>query len=349
MTNQKSQKGRIASFAVMILFVALTLFLIFKNYELATILSILQNTNMLFILAACLCMFLYIFLEAAAIRTITRSLGVKQSVFKSGVYACVDLYFSAITPSSEGGQPLMIYTMNKDGISISKATITAVLFTNSFTGSLLLCTAIAALLSPHILFFDNWYFRICLIIGLIVSLAIMIGCLLLLRFGHHAKRLATRLIRILCKIRLLRHPEKAEGKVDKAILDFAQCRHYIAKHPFLTVRVLLLAFLQRVVFFTVPYFIYLSFGLNMASFSKIFAIQVATQMSVYALPIPGSAGATEAMLLLMYETIYTEDQAVSAMLLARGVTFYLNIIFCGLVTLINNLVSSRKNKELELS
>ncbi len=347
--NKRTVKRRIISFSVMVLFIAVTLYLIFRHYELDDILAALKGNNYVYILLAALFMLLYVALEGVSLRTITRSLGVKQSPVKSYVYASVDLYFSAITPSSEGGQPLMIYTMNRDGISISKATVTAVLFTNSFTCGLLLCTALAAAISPKILFFDSLYFRVCLIVGLVVSFAVLAGCILFLRFGHLARRFGLFCIRLFVKLHILRHRERAEERLDRAIADFAECRHYIAEHPLLTVRVMCLAFLQRVVFFTVPYFVYLSFGLNSATFFDIFAIQVMTQMSVYALPIPGSAGATEAMLLLLYETVYTEDQAVSAMLLTRGITFYLNVAVCGLVTLINNLVSNRKKKERKMT
>ncbi len=352
----RARVGRIVSFVVMLFFIVLTLALIFRQHELGEIFSTLKNNNLFYVLLACLFMLLYVALEGASLGTITRSLGIKIFPLKSFAYASVDLYFSAITPSSEGGQPLMIYTMNREGISISKATVTAVLFTTSFTGGLLLCTLLAAFLSPNILFFDNPYFRICLIVGIIVSLVIFAGCILLLRFGHLARRLGLFVIRLLAKIKLLRRRERAEQKLDQSIADFAGCRHYIATHPLLTIKVMLLAFLQRVVFFMVPYFIYLSFGPEIAipgfsSFSTVFAVQVMTQMSVYALPIPGSAGATEAMLTLLYtELIYPEKQiAASAMLLARGVTFYLNVLLCGLVTLINTLCFQRRQKKESLT
>ena len=347
--NKKNTKSNVISFIVMMLLIGVTLYMIFTNYSPSVILGIVTDTNLLYILIAVFLMLVYVSLEGISLRTITRSLGEKTTLRKGLTYASVDLYFSAITPSSEGGQPLMVYTMARDGISISRSTVTAVLFTNMFTSGLLICTGIGLLISPGLLLTDNVWFQICLIVGLVISAAIFVGCILLLRFGHTMQKLGVKLIALCHKIRLIKNEEKALEKLDGAIKDFAACSEYIKTHPLLTVRVLLLATLQRIVFFSVPYFVYLSFGLSGTSYFELFAIQVVTQMSVYALPIPGSAGAAEAMMLLMYQNVYSEDQAVSAMLLARAVTFYFTVLFCGSVTLIDSILFRRKNREETLS
>ena len=346
MNNTKRKtKSNIISFAVMILIIGLTLYMVFSNYSPALILDIVRDTNPFYVMAAIGLMFLYVLLEGVSLRAITRSLGEKTTFRKGIVYGSVDLYFSAITPSSEGGQPLMVYTMTRDGISISRSTIAAVLFTNMFTSGLLICTGIACLFSPSLIFTDNFWFRLCLIVGLAISCIIFVGCILLLRFGHTMKKLGVKLIGFLHKIRILRNKEKALHKLDVAVEDFASCSEYIKTHPFLTFKVLLHATLQRIVFFSVPYLIYLAFGMSGASYFDIFAIQVMIQMSVYALPIPGSAGATEAMMLLLYQTVYPENIAVSAMLLVRAVTFYFTVIFCGGVTLVDSIHFKRKKRE----
>ena len=346
-SNKRNTKSNIISFAVMVLIIGITLYMIFTNYSPAELLVILRETNPFFVLAAVALMLLYVSLEGASLHTITRSLGEKTGFGKGFVYACVDLYFSAITPSSEGGQPLMIYTMTRDGISISRSTITAVLFTNMFTSGLLICTGIGFILSPSLLATDNVWFRICLAVGLTVSAIIFIGCILLLRFGHTMEKLGVKLIEFLHRIHILKNTDKALRKLEDAVNDFAECSEYIKTHPILTAKVLLHATLQRIVFFSVPYFIYLAFGLSGATYFDIFAIQVVTQMAVYALPIPGSAGATEAMMLLLYQTVYPENYTVSAMLLARAVTFYFTVLFCGSVTLGDAIRFKRRKKREE--
>lgn len=344
-TKKRNKKSTIISLAVMMLIIGLTLYMIFTKYSPSALLEVLKETNPLFILAAVALMLIYVSLEGVSLHTITHSLGEKTGYGKGLIYASVDLYFSALTPSSEGGQPLMIYTMARDGISIPRSTITAVLFTNMFTSGLLICTGIAFIISPSLIAIDNIWFRICLMIGLAISIIIFIGCILLLRFGHTMKKLGVKLIGFLHKIHILKNTDKALHKLDDAVNDFAACSEYIKTHPFLTIKVLLYATLQRIVFFSVPYFIYLAFGLSGATYFEIFAIQVVTQMAVYALPIPGSAGATEYMMLLLYQTVYPESYAASAMLLARAVTFYFTVIFCGSVTLGDSIHFRRKKRE----
>lgn len=346
-----SKKGRIISFTVMILLIILTIYILFTKYSFDDILNSLRQANPLYIVIACLLVLVYVGLEGISLRTIASSLGEKRSYAKGFVFASVDLYFSAITPSSEGGQPLMIYAMDRDGISLSKSTVTALLFSSMFTSGLLICTILAAIFRFDILTFDNTLFRICLIVGLCVSVFIVAGCAFLLRFGHTVRRIGLWGIGLLCKMHLIKNREKIEAKLDSAIEDFSQCEAYIKDHPFLTFKILILAFLQRVVYFSIPFFIYLSFGIGTASFFDVFALQVFVQMAVYALPIPGSALIMEEVLILLYSTFLypTEAMSASAVLLTRAATFYLVVIICGAVTLIDNLVSHRKTKDLELS
>ena len=348
--TKQNKKTNYISLAVMLLIIGLTLYLIFRDYSPALILSKMKENNLLYIALAFLLMLVYVMLEGVSLRTITRSFG-EQTTFKKGlVYGAVDLYFSAITPSSEGGQPMMVYTMTRDGISISRSTITAILFTNMFTSGLLICTGIALLISPSLLFTESLLFRICLIFGLVVSFLLFAGCILLLRFGHTMKKLGVKLIGFCRKIRLIKNEEKALTKLDDSVADFAACSAYIKEHPFMTVKVLFFATLQRVVYFSVPYLIYLSFGFTDCSYFEVFAIQVLMQMAVYSIPIPGAAGITETMMQLLYLNIYpAEDIAVTAMLLVRAVTFYFTVLFCGGVTLTDSILHKRKKRKESLS
>lgn len=347
--KNRSKKGNIISFAVMLIIIGLTLYLIFRDYSPAMIFQTVKENNLIYIGLALILMLVYVLLEAASIRTITRSFGEKTSYRKAISYSASDLYFSAITPSSEGGQPMMIYAMKRDGISISRSTVTAVLFTNMFTSGLLICTGIAIILHPELLYTDDLLFKICFILGVVVSVILFVGCLLLLRFGHTMEKLGVKIIGFLHKIHLIRNEEKYLRKLKVSVADFAACSEYIKAHPILTVKVLILATLQRIVYFSVPYFIYLSFGFTRASFFYIFAVQAITQIAVYAMPIPGSAGITEKMLILMYEPIYySEDLAISAMLLVRAATFYFTVFFCGTITLIDNMVHKKTQREESL-
>ncbi len=51
-------------------------------------------------------------------------LGEKSNPIKNLKYAFIGFFFNAITPAASGGQPMQVYYMHKDGISIGSSTLT---------------------------------------------------------------------------------------------------------------------------------------------------------------------------------------------------------------------------------
>ena len=78
--------------------------------------SFLRNANYIYIVLAFFAVIIYILFEGLAIRSIASSFGYKKRVRDAFVYSSADIYFSAITPSASGGQPMTAYIMYKDKI-----------------------------------------------------------------------------------------------------------------------------------------------------------------------------------------------------------------------------------------
>ena len=66
--------------------------------------------------------------------------------------------------------------------------------------------------------------------------------------------------------------------------------------------------------------------------------------SVSALPLPGSIGISEIVFLLIFGTIYPTNIGSSAMILNRTVSFYLIVIICAIVVMVNSLLLNKTNK-----
>ena len=85
--------------------------------------------------------------------------------------------------------------------------------------------------------------------------------------------------------------------------------------------------------FSVPYFVYKAFGLSAYSYLDILALQTVLTICVSSLPLPGAVGASEGSFLKMFFVIFGQDFVLPAMLLNRGVSFYLFLILSGIVTM----------------
>ena len=77
------------------------------------------------------------------------------------------------------------------------------------------------------------------------------------------------------------------------------------------------------------------------SFFTVFSLQSILFISVSAIPLPGSVGSSESAFLTLFKTLFPSNMLNSAMLLSRGISFYLFVIVSGLIVLFINI---SKNK-----
>ena len=68
-------------------------------------------------------MAVYLILESVNLGRTLKALGEKSNIFKNFKYALIGFFFSAITPAASGGQPMQIYYMHKDKISVANSTL----------------------------------------------------------------------------------------------------------------------------------------------------------------------------------------------------------------------------------
>ena len=79
---------------------------------------------------------------------------------------------------------------------------------------------------------------------------------------------------------------------------------------------------------------------------QIATMQAVLYATVSGIPSPGAVGVSEGGYLAIFETIYPQTMLNSAMLLNRGINFYLFLIISAVVVIINALKT--KNKEVDL-
>ena len=65
----------------------------------------------------------------------------------------------------------------------------------------------------------------------------------------------------------------------------------------------------------------------------VFSLQSILFISVSAIPLPGSVGSSESSFLTLFKTLFPVSTLSSAMLLSRGISFYLFVIISGIVVL----------------
>lgn len=332
--NTKIKKG-IINIIIFLFFVILTFYIILKDNSIVEIMQVIKQVDKRFVIIAILFMFCFILSEGINIARTLKLLNCKIK-FKDGIkYALVGFFFSSVTPSSSGGDPMQLYYMKKDGLQVGQSALAILTEFSSFQ----FVTVIMALIG----FITNYKFiedsigniKYFLLIGVIINTAILMGIMLTV----FSKKLIIRLVEIVCKVLCKIHYKKVEEfrmKCFEQIKEYKTGARLLIEHPKVLLKIVLTTMIQVILYHSIPYVIYLAFGLYGANFFRFLAVQSVLYISVSSIPLPGAVGVSEGGFMAIYKLLFPLELLSSAMILSRGISFYLFVIVSGISILFFN-------------
>ncbi len=344
----KSKKKYLLSVIFFVILLVLTFYLLFKNNDIQDVITNLNNISYEYIVLGLILVLTYLFTESIYIKIILKSLKQKINLWQGFVYSCIEFYFSAITPSSTGGQPAQAYYMHKDGIPFTKSSVTLLLNTITFKLVLLFMGLFAVIFYPNLIFNNSTLFTIIFIFGVIVNIAMIVACLMLMYSKRWIKSIAIFCINLGHKLHLIKDKDKKIESFYNHLAEYQESAKYIKENLWVSVKVCLITFIQRLAMFSIAYVVYRAFGFNEHSYIELVVIQLSIAIAIDSLPLPGGIGASEAMLILIYDKVFGENLSVPAMLVTRGLNYYSCLLLSGFVVLLNHLrITFAKSKDKE--
>lgn len=330
MKNKRKIRILNAIFFVIVAFI--TFYIIFKKNKLTLIIKNLSEVNIFYVLLACFFMFIYIACEGINIRRILKTLNDKITFKSSFKYASVGFFFSAITPSASGGDPMQLYFMKKDNLPLSHSALSLLVELTSFE---IVCSFLS--LFGYFYNFDiinNQIGRLkyLVIIGIIINILYVLLLLVLI----FSKKIAEKLSMFLVKFLELFHYKNIDTfkiKMNKQIEEYHNCSIYIKNNKKLLIKIVLTTFIELLLYHSVPYCIYLAFGLGKYDIITFISLSSVLYTSVAFLPLPGSMGASEGTFVILYKMFFPLNLLSSAMLLSRGISYYLFVVITGVLIL----------------
>ena len=329
----KKTKRTIRNLLIFISLIVLTFYIILKEQNITEIFSAFQNVKKQYILIAILCMCIYIICEAINIGRTLKNLNEKTTFWKNIKYALIGFFFSSITPAASGGQPMQIYYMYKDKISVANSTLALLINLSSMQ----VVTISIALIS---VIFNYKYLNQTLITFFVIGILLNASALTLLLIAIFSKKLLNKLINfvinVMTKLRL-KNVEDKKMKLQAEVEKYQDSSDYIKNNKLVILKIILTTYIQFIAFYSVSYWVYCSFGLNGHNFIEIVSIQAILYATVSGIPSPGAVGVTEGGFIEIYKTIFSQNMISGAMLLNRGISFYLLVIVSAIITMINAL------------
>ena len=329
-----------------------TLNLIFKDQELSEIISDLRSADPLWITIGAAAAVLFVSGESSIIHYMLRVLDQKTSFLRCLKYSFIGFFFSYITPSSTGGQPMQMYHMKKDKIKIGYSTLIMLLITIAYKSVLVLLALGFLIFNFDTVALYAGDMKWLIVLGFTLNLSFIILLLLVFLKPIWARALGIKTVDLFTKLHIMkrRNKEKYTEKLIRICDTYAMGADYIKKNLWVVFNVFVMTALQRICLFSITWIIYKAYGMSGTSYIDILTIQIMIAVAVEMLPLPGAAGITEGCFLLAFTEIFTLERVKPALLISRGLNFYL-ILFIGAIVSfaahILNLKRDRINPDLQ--
>ncbi len=296
--------------------------------------------NPYWIILAIIAMIIYWILEAKVLHMIANSLKANIRFSDSFKVTMTGQFFNSITPFATGGQPAQAYELSKSGVKIGVAG-------SILTGKFIIYQSVLTLYSFVILVFKLGFFKSRLsnfthlaTLGFAVNTAVIVFLILLSSYMNFAHSVLVFFCKMLEKLKVIKDSDKLVENTERQLILFRDSFVIIRNNPLLIFRTSVLTMVQLMSFFIIPYFIYRAFGLSGDSIDNMIAAKAFVVMITSFIPIPGASGGAEGSFYMFFSMFFGRKIIGIAVLVWRIITFYFNLLFGGLFTLMSRRESN---------
>lgn len=332
--------------AFFLLVMGLSFYTVFRGQDMEQITGALRSLSLS---ALCIALFTALFFvsaEGVMIYYLLRSLDGKSSLLKCISYSFIGFFYSGITPSATGGQPMQLYYMCRDKNGLSESSV--VLMTVALIYKLVL-----VLIGIAMLVF--WYrpltgylreFFPLYLLGLALNLILVLILLAVMLAPKGIKSVMLQAERLLVKIRLIKKSEQRIEKIDNFVGGYQAAVHFLIERKRKVLNVCAFTLLQRCSVFILTWIVYRGFALEGVDAVTVAFLQASVYIAVDMLPIPGAQGITELMYRNIFIGIFTGGYLMPSLYVTRGISFYFPLIV-GMVTATGGMLSDTRRYDLD--
>ena len=127
-----SKKQTVFNLLFLVIVFGLTKYLVFRGKDIGDIIRTAREADGRYLLLSLVCVVFFILGESVIIFYMMKTLGASVKMTHCALYSFVGFFFSCITPSASGGQPMQIYYMKKEKISIPVSTVILMIVTITY-------------------------------------------------------------------------------------------------------------------------------------------------------------------------------------------------------------------------
>lgn len=337
----KSRKKIIFNGVFLAVVFALTIYGVFHGEDLSYMMDAIHRADKRWLIPGIALVAFFIWGESIIIWYMMRSSGIQLKKRTCFLFSSVGFFFSCITPSASGGQPMQIYYMKKEKISIPVSTVILMIVTITYKLVLVVIGIGIAIFGRGFLhkylegILPVFYLGLALNIFCVTFMTILVFHPLL------AKAIMVKGMKLLERLHLVKKKDGRLKKLEDSMDTYRNTAAYLKNNPFVIVKVIGITFIQRMALFAVTWFVYQAFGLHGTGFWEILFLQAVISVSVDMLPLPGGMGISETLFLNIFSPVFG-GLLLPGMVLSRGLGYYGELLISAAFTVVAQLTIGKK-------
>ena len=316
----------IFNFLLIAIVLAIVLYFSLKdNYQ--EIISTIFKMNYLWIFVAILFLIIYRLCASLGHYYIIKANNGKVSYLKCFQINLMILFFHGVTPFAGGGQPMEIYFLHKEGISVTKAT--NITLQNFIVYQIaLILTGLFALIYNRIfnVFPNDNLIKYLVVLGFLINTLVLVVTFIL-SFGKKTNKfIIEKGIHFLTKIKIIKDEQKVQDKCQKYLQSFHDNAMELKKNKKIVAFTVLINILGLITLYSMPYPILRGMNVNINILKVVTAIAYVMIIGSF-VPIPGGTGGIEYSFIFFFQYLISGSILHAAMLVWRLISYYLGMIF----------------------
>ncbi len=327
----KGKKKIIANMLLLVVVFVLTVYGVFHGEDLGAVMEAVARADARWLALGVVLVVVFIWGESIIIWYMMHSYGIRLKERICFLFSSVGFFFSCITPSATGGQPMQIYFMRKEKIPIPVSTVILMIVT--ITYKLVLVVVGLGVMIFGRGFLHRYLEGILPVFYLGVALNVFCVAFMTVLVFHPvmAESAINRCMDWLEMAHILKPKESRRVKFHNAMEVYRDTASYLREHKKVIIHVILITFAQRFALFSVTWIVYMAYGLSGTGMWDIILLQAVISVSVDMLPLPGGMGISETLFLNIFSVVF-HSLTLPAMVLSRGLGYYSQLLVSALFT-----------------
>lgn len=341
----KINKKRMLEITLFVIVMLLSFYMVFHGQDVSVILQSIKKLSLLSLLAAVATAIFFVSAEGIMIYYLLHSLNGKSGLMRCISYSFIGFFYSGITPSATGGQPMQLYYMKKDGNRLADSSVVLMVVALIYK-FVLVIFGIGMLLfwyRPLKFYLQNYFWVYLLGLALNIILVVVLSGVMVV--PDIMKKILLWAETLLEKIKVLKASSKGEKRSYEFVDNYQSAVSFLKGNKQKILVVIGMTFLQRCSVFFLTYIIYCGFGLKGADVVTVMLLQASVYIAVDMLPVPGAQGITEMMYQKVFQMIFPAVYLMPSLYVTRGINFYFLLILSICIVVGNSIYRLRTVKK----